>query len=69
MMSVANEFGSIRDVNSGGGLPRMTCVACRVVFAKPDLHREHYKSDWHRYNLKRKVPIHLSLSHLFHSIV
>ncbi|XP_070565993.1 cytoplasmic 60S subunit biogenesis factor ZNF622-like [Ptychodera flava] len=32
-----------------------TCISCRVAFASPDLQRAHYKSDWHRYNLKRKV--------------
>lgn len=32
-----------------------TCVTCRVIFKDNDIQREHYKSDWHRYNLKRKV--------------
>jgi pre-60S factor REI1 len=32
-----------------------TCVTCNVAFNDPDVQREHYKSDWHRYNLKRKV--------------
>eukprot|EP00037_Helgoeca_nana_P008383 m.74536 g.74536 ORF g.74536 m.74536 type:complete len:477 (-) comp18904_c0_seq1:615-2045(-) len=32
-----------------------TCMACRVGFALADAHREHFKSDWHRYNLKRKM--------------
>lgn len=32
-----------------------TCVTCRVVFRDSEIQREHYKSDWHRYNLKRKV--------------
>lgn len=32
-----------------------TCVTCRVVFKDNDFQREHYKSDWHRYNLKRKI--------------
>ncbi|XP_018327412.1 zinc finger protein 622 [Agrilus planipennis] len=32
-----------------------TCVACGVVFSDPELQRSHYKTDWHRYNLKRKV--------------
>lgn len=32
-----------------------TCITCRVSFAHPDLQRSHYKTDWHRYNLKRKV--------------
>ena len=32
-----------------------TCITCRVAFADADLQRSHYKTDWHRYNLKRKV--------------
>ena len=32
-----------------------TCISCRVVFAGADLQRAHYKTDWHKYNLKRKV--------------
>jgi len=33
----------------------MTCIACNVGFEDIDLGRLHYKTDWHRYNLKRKV--------------
>ncbi|KAL4706824.1 hypothetical protein ACJJTC_010058 [Scirpophaga incertulas] len=32
-----------------------TCITCQVLFNSPELQREHYKLDWHRYNLKRKV--------------
>ena len=32
-----------------------TCIGCRVIFPDADMQREHYKTDWHRYNLKRKV--------------
>ena len=32
-----------------------TCITCRVVFHEPEVQRAHYKTDWHRYNLKRKV--------------
>ena len=41
-----------------------TCITCRVMFAAKDddsaaeaaeLQKAHYKTDWHRYNLKRKV--------------
>ncbi|XP_060581493.1 cytoplasmic 60S subunit biogenesis factor ZNF622-like isoform X2 [Ruditapes philippinarum] len=32
-----------------------TCNACRVVFPDAEIQRAHYKTDWHRYNLKRKV--------------
>ncbi|KAH9489174.1 hypothetical protein Btru_057761 [Bulinus truncatus] len=33
----------------------LTCLSCNVVFEDIALGRLHYKTDWHRYNLKRKV--------------
>lgn len=33
----------------------LTCMTCRVGFRDADLQRDHYKSEWHRYNLKRKI--------------
>ncbi|KAI8826549.1 C2H2 type zinc-finger-domain-containing protein [Fimicolochytrium jonesii] len=32
-----------------------TCLACHVAFRTAENQREHMRSDWHRYNLKRKV--------------
>ncbi|KAI9293190.1 hypothetical protein K502DRAFT_294161 [Neoconidiobolus thromboides FSU 785] len=32
-----------------------TCLTCQVAFHDADRQRSHYHSDWHRYNLKRKV--------------
>lgn len=32
-----------------------TCISCRVMFKNGENQRLHYKTDWHRYNLKRKV--------------
>ncbi|KAI7854804.1 C2H2 type zinc-finger-domain-containing protein [Circinella umbellata] len=32
-----------------------TCLACQVAFESAEGQRTHYRSDWHRYNLKRKV--------------
>ncbi len=32
-----------------------TCVTCHIGFNDHELQRDHYKTDWHRYNLKRKV--------------
>lgn len=34
---------------------QFTCITCTIGFQNADLQREHYKTDWHRYNLKRKV--------------
>lgn len=33
----------------------LTCVTCQIVFETAETHRTHYKTDWHRYNLKRKI--------------
>ena len=35
--------------------PLYTCITCRVGFRTAELQRNHYKSDWHRYNLKLKT--------------
>jgi pre-60S factor REI1 len=32
-----------------------TCINCSIAFNNSESQREHYKTDWHRYNLKRKV--------------
>lgn len=32
-----------------------TCNTCAVKFVTADLQRQHMKTDWHRYNLKRRV--------------
>uniref|UniRef100_A0A1Q3F8P0 Putative c2h2-type zn-finger protein n=1 Tax=Culex tarsalis TaxID=7177 RepID=A0A1Q3F8P0_CULTA len=32
-----------------------TCLNCSVRFQNAEAQREHYKTDWHRYNLKRKI--------------
>jgi pre-60S factor REI1 len=34
---------------------KYTGLACRVTFVDSEIQREHYKTEWHRYNLKRKV--------------
>ena len=31
------------------------CITCVVEFATPEEHKAHYRDDWHRYNLKRKI--------------
>jgi ribosome maturation protein SDO1 len=34
---------------------RLKCNTCGVAFADTEAYREHFKSDWHRYNLKLKM--------------
>lgn len=36
-------------------MPGLTCNACNKEFKDDGEQKLHYKSDWHRYNLKRKV--------------
>lgn len=36
-------------------MDNFTCTTCRVLFKDSEIQRLHYKTDWHRYNLKRKV--------------
>ncbi|RKP09081.1 C2H2 type zinc-finger-domain-containing protein [Thamnocephalis sphaerospora] len=38
-----------------GGAHLFTCLACHVAFHSAEHQRQHYRTDWHRYNLKRKV--------------
>lgn len=33
----------------------LNCRTCRVRFSETVTHREHFKSEWHLYNIKRKV--------------
>lgn len=32
-----------------------TCISCQLAFSSSGAQREHYASDFHRYNAKRKV--------------
>lgn len=34
---------------------KFTCVGCRIKFETAELQRVHFKTEWHLYNLKRKV--------------
>lgn len=34
---------------------KYTCMGCRLKFETADLQRTHFKTEWHLYNLKRKV--------------
>ncbi|KAH8400423.1 hypothetical protein KR215_012047 [Drosophila sulfurigaster] len=36
-------------------MSNFTCINCDARFANAEIQREHYKTDWHRYNLKRRV--------------
>jgi len=32
-----------------------TCVTCHVAFRSAEAQRVHFQTEWHTYNLKRKV--------------
>ena len=36
-------------------MPGLACNACNVEFPDEGVQKSHYRSEWHRYNLKRKV--------------
>jgi pre-60S factor REI1 len=38
-----------------GNTSTYTCLTCKVLFQNIEAQREHYKQEWHKYNLKRKV--------------
>eukprot|EP00730_Choanoeca_flexa_P012420 TRINITY_DN4257_c0_g1_i1.p1 TRINITY_DN4257_c0_g1~~TRINITY_DN4257_c0_g1_i1.p1 ORF type:complete len:422 (+),score=122.07 TRINITY_DN4257_c0_g1_i1:90-1355(+) len=40
---------------SSAAQTKFTCFTCGVGFPSAEAQRLHYKTDWHRYNLKRKV--------------
>ena len=33
----------------------LTCLTCQLAFYESESQKVHYKSDWHKYNLKRKI--------------
>lgn len=37
------------------GSHSLTCIACRLMFSTTKEQRNHYQSDLHRFNLKRKI--------------
>lgn len=50
---MAGELDSI--TVSAEGRQGKTCLVCGVVFASLDEQRSHFKSDWHRLNVRRKL--------------
>jgi hypothetical protein len=34
---------------------QLTCLTCGCVFQERSMQNAHYRSDWHRFNLKRKL--------------
>lgn len=38
-----------------GKQDKFTCICCRIKFDSTDLQRTHFKTEWHLYNLKRRI--------------
>ncbi|KAF9365575.1 hypothetical protein BGX34_009401 [Mortierella sp. NVP85] len=58
MTSIVAPVSAQGTILSIPGAPRsslFTCLACQVAFKSADAQRDHYRSDWHRYNQKRKI--------------
>lgn len=47
--------GETMTVNKPSAFSTFTCATCYALFEAADQHRAHYQSDWHQYNLRRKV--------------
>lgn len=46
---------TVLDSASKSKQDKYTCICCRVRFESLVLQKEHFKSQWHLYNLKRKI--------------
>lgn len=46
---------SIVELPTPGKQDKFTCICCRIKFDSTNLQRLHFKSEWHLYNLKRKI--------------
>ncbi|KAI8967457.1 C2H2 type zinc-finger-domain-containing protein [Mycotypha africana] len=63
MVDTANLTASATTLPSSPGIHQIgvqrseqyTCVACQIAFSSFSDQRNHYHTDWHKYNLKRKV--------------
>lgn len=55
-MSVQLDGITFTQPNMGGpGAPGFTCNTCGLMFGDASYQRDHMRTDWHRYNLKRRV--------------
>ncbi|KAM0723973.1 hypothetical protein Q7P37_000964 [Cladosporium fusiforme] len=48
-------MATVANPPAGASAHPFTCNTCQVAFRSSDLQRTHMQSDWHRYNLKRRV--------------
>eukprot|EP00899_Mesostigma_viride_P010114 jgi/Mesvir1/19103/Mv12850-RA.1 len=62
MQALSVQGGGARAASMAGGnaaaaaaTSKLKCGTCNISFESPPQHREHFKSEWHRHNLKRKM--------------
>ncbi|KAL9537167.1 hypothetical protein MBANPS3_012020 [Mucor bainieri] len=59
MSTILSEFNpSFKTHQSKPNEPKstmFTCLSCQVAFPNSEKQRNHYRTDWHKYNLKRKI--------------
>jgi pre-60S factor REI1 len=59
MSTILSEFNpSFKAHQSKPNEPKnsmFTCLSCQVAFSTSEKQRTHYRTDWHKYNLKRKI--------------
>ncbi|KAF2837404.1 hypothetical protein M501DRAFT_995323 [Patellaria atrata CBS 101060] len=55
MATLAITSSSVPEPQSSHSTHPFTCNTCQVAFRSSDLQKAHMQSDWHRYNLKRRV--------------
>ncbi|VEU20533.1 DEKNAAC101485 [Brettanomyces naardenensis] len=54
-MSLASAIAGLPAHSSSGSHGVFTCLCCQIQFPSAELQRVHMKTEWHRYNLKRRV--------------
>ncbi|KAI8644359.1 C2H2 type zinc-finger-domain-containing protein [Parasitella parasitica] len=59
MSTIQTEFNpSFKDHQPKPSEPKsaiFTCLSCQVAFPSSGKQRDHFRTDWHKYNLKRKI--------------
>lgn len=57
LVTASSEAGSAppQQTIATGPQPLFTCLSCNIAFPNAEDQRTHYRSDLHRYNMKRRV--------------
>ncbi|XP_050522831.1 ankyrin repeat and zinc finger domain-containing protein 1-like isoform X1 [Daktulosphaira vitifoliae] len=50
-----NNIKSKNSETSKHNVSYMHCITCQIAFEVDEEHKAHYKSEWHRFNLKQKI--------------